>query len=97
MAAAGQTYVARLVYVADVPSPPGHEPEDATWLDEDPHILVGNDGTVVLDNEWWLNEEAGTTFTSEVLDPLLAEPETPRSQSHRGGPAGRPAREWHPR
>jgi pimeloyl-ACP methyl ester carboxylesterase len=76
-AATGETSVVRLLYVAAVPWLPDGAPADLSWL-EDPHILSG-DGTHVLDNEWWLNEEAGTTFTEEVRRHLREHPRRPMS------------------
>ena len=57
-------------------SPAGSEPE------EDPHILVFDDGTFVLDNEWWLNEEAGTTMPSHVLGIFASTHGVPRVRRH---------------
>ncbi len=79
-AAAGESSVAHLVYIAGIPNPDpeafppaGSEPED------DAHILVLDDGTFVLDNDWWLNEEAGTTMPSHVLAYLREHPRRPAS------------------
>jgi pimeloyl-ACP methyl ester carboxylesterase len=81
-AAAGEPSVTHLVYIAGIPnpdpgvfSPAGSEPE------EDPHILVFDDGTFVLDNEWWLNEEAGTTMPSHVLAHLREHLRRPASSA----------------
>lgn len=78
VAATGGRSVIRLLYIAAVPSLPDGAPADLSWLENDPHILAG-DGTHVLDNEWWLNEEAGTTFTEEVLQHLRQHPRRPMS------------------
>lgn len=76
-ATTGETSVIRLLYVSAVPWLPDGAPADLSWL-EDPHILVG-DGTHVLDNEWWLNEEAGTTFSEEVRRHFRQHPRRPMS------------------
>lgn len=76
-AVTGEPSVIRLLYVAAIPWLPDGAPADLSWL-EDPHILVGG-GTHVLDNEWWLNEEAGTTFTQGVRRHLRQQPRRPMS------------------
>ena len=76
-ATTGETLVVRLLYVAAVPWLPDGAPADLSWL-EDPHILSG-ENTHVLDNEWWLNEEAGITFTEEVRQHLRQHPRRPMS------------------
>jgi pimeloyl-ACP methyl ester carboxylesterase len=78
VAATGGTSVTRLLYIAAIPSLPDGAPADLSWMEDDPHILVG-DGTHVLDDEWWLNEEAGTTFTEEVLQHLRQHRRRPMS------------------
>ena len=50
---------------------------DLSWIHDDPHLIVHDDGTFVLDNDWWLNEEAGTTFPPEVVDHLRRNPRRP--------------------
>jgi pimeloyl-ACP methyl ester carboxylesterase len=80
MAAAGEASVSRLIYVSDVPMPPKNHPADLAWIDDDPHVLAREDGTFVLDNDWWLNEEAGTTFTPDVVDHLRRHPRRPVSR-----------------
>jgi hypothetical protein len=50
---------------------------DLSWIHDDPHLIVHDDGTVVLDNDWWLNDEAGTTFSPEVVDHLRRNPRPP--------------------
>ena len=74
MAAAGEPSVTRLIYISAVPAPPNDQPDDLSWVDEDPHVLAREDGTFVLDNDWWLNEEAGTTFTLDVVEHLRRHP-----------------------
>jgi hypothetical protein len=69
--------VIRLIYVADVPMPSDHDVDDLSWIHEDPHVIVRDDGTFVLDNEWWLNEEAGATFSPEVVEHLRRNPRRP--------------------
>lgn len=83
IAAGGEAPVSHLIYVADVPKKADtHEGEDLSWAMDDPHVLVRGDGTFVLDNDWWLNEEAGTTFSTEVLAHLR---QHPRRAAARGG------------
>ena len=74
VAAAGQESVKRLICVSGVPGPVGSSEEDANWMDEDPHVRLNAAGTFVLDNRWWLTEEAGTTFASEVVEHLWRHP-----------------------
>jgi len=77
MAAMGESSVVRLMYVADIPKPSNDEVRDLSWIHDDPHLIVYDDGTFVLDNDWWLNEEAGTTFPLEVVDHLRRNPRRP--------------------
>ena len=81
IAADGETSVVQLVYVADIPKPPSSQGEDDNWLDDDPHILTGPDGMCVLDNEWWLNEEAGATFPREVQQHCREHPRRPATRT----------------
>jgi pimeloyl-ACP methyl ester carboxylesterase len=79
-AAVGRT-VTRLVFVTGLPVglpavPPGRE--DVLAL---PQILDLGDGTFVLDNDWWLDEEAGTTFPDDVRAWLREHPRRPMSWS----------------
>jgi pimeloyl-ACP methyl ester carboxylesterase len=77
-AAAGEPSVTHLVYIAGIPNPdPGVFPPDGSEAEEDPHVLVFDDGRFVLDNDWWLNEEAGTTMPSHVLAHLREHPRRP--------------------
>jgi pimeloyl-ACP methyl ester carboxylesterase len=73
LAADGEPSVARLVYVSNVPAP-ARDFGFTDWIDEDPAVLTYPDGTFVLDNDWWLNEEAGATFPPEVLSHLRQHP-----------------------
>lgn len=77
MAAENEQSVVRLVYVSCVPRPAA-EGSDAGWLDDEPHVAV-HDGMHVLDNDWWLNEEAGTTFATDVVEHLRRFPRRPAS------------------
>jgi pimeloyl-ACP methyl ester carboxylesterase len=79
LAAEVESSVIRLIYVADVPMPSGDEVDDLSWIQDDPHVIVGDDGMFVLDNDWWLNEEAGATFPPEVVDHLRRNPRRPIS------------------
>ncbi len=78
VAAIGPSSVARLVYVAAVPSLPEGTPADLSWIEGDAHILLG-EGTYVLDNDWWLDEEAGSTFPQAVRQHLRRHPRRPVS------------------
>jgi pimeloyl-ACP methyl ester carboxylesterase len=84
MAAAGETSVIHLIYICDVPKPSSNEDEDVSWIEEDPHVIIRNDGTFVLDNDWWLNEEAGTTFPPEVVEHLRRNPRRPQAMAVMG-------------
>jgi len=80
-AAARELSVAHLVYIAGIPNPDPELFPPAESEEEDPHILVLDDGTFVLDNDWWLNEEAGTTMPSHVLAHLREHPRRPASSA----------------
>ena len=67
----------RLLYVASVPDPAGHA-AGSGWIEQDPHLII-RDGTHILDNDWWLNEETGTTFPSHVVEHLRRHPRRPAS------------------
>jgi pimeloyl-ACP methyl ester carboxylesterase len=80
MAAAGEASVTRLIYVSASPMRPNDHPDDLSWVDQDPHIIARDDGTFILDNDWWLNEEAGTTFPHDVVEHLRRHPRRPVSR-----------------
>jgi pimeloyl-ACP methyl ester carboxylesterase len=48
----------------------------------DPHIDVDEHDATLLDGDWWLNEEAGATFPSEVREFLAAHPRRRAAQPH---------------
>jgi pimeloyl-ACP methyl ester carboxylesterase len=77
--AAGEATVTRLVYVAAVPLPIRIQEGDVSWAEADPHVIVRDDGTFVLDNDWWLAEEKGATFSPEVTEHLRRNPRRPAS------------------
>jgi pimeloyl-ACP methyl ester carboxylesterase len=79
VAAAGETNVTRLIYVASYPELIRDHGEDVSELEEHPHIIVGQDGMYVLDNDWWLTEEKGTTFSPQVREHLRRHPRRPAS------------------
>ena len=55
-AASGEPSVTHLVYIAGIPNPdPGVFPPDGSEAEDDPHVLVFDDGRFVLDNDWWLS------------------------------------------
>jgi pimeloyl-ACP methyl ester carboxylesterase len=79
-AAVGEA-VTRLVFVSGLPV---SLPVMGTTRVEalaNPHLLDLGNGTFVLDNDWWLDEEAGTTFPCEVRQWLRAHPRRPMSWS----------------
>lgn len=78
-AAAREPSVAQLVYIAGIPNPDPDLFPPAESEEEDAHILELDDGTFVLDNDWWLNEEAGTTMPRHVLAHLREHPRRPAS------------------
>ena len=81
-AAVGELSVAHLVYIAGIPNPgPDLFPPAGSEPEEDAHILVFDDGTFVLDSDWWLNEEAGTTMPSHVLAHFREHPRRPASSA----------------
>jgi pimeloyl-ACP methyl ester carboxylesterase len=80
MAAAGEPSVTRLIYVSAVPMAPSDHPADLSWVDQDPHVLAREDGSFVLDNDWWLNEEAAATFRPDVVEHLRRHPRRPVSR-----------------
>ena len=77
VAAAGEATVSRLIYVASVPMDVSVHAGDISWLENHPHIIVRPDGTNVLDNDWWLNEEKGASFSAEVAEHLRRHPGGP--------------------
>jgi len=81
MAAAEETSVKHLIYVADIPRRVDrYEGQDLAWAEQDPHVIVNRE-TFVLDNDWWMNEEAGTTFSREVADHLRRHPRRPAARA----------------
>jgi pimeloyl-ACP methyl ester carboxylesterase len=81
-AAAGEPSVTHLVYIAGIPNPdPGVFPPAGSEAEDDRHILVFNDGTFVLDNDWWLSEEAGTTMPGHIQAHLREHPRRPASSA----------------
>jgi pimeloyl-ACP methyl ester carboxylesterase len=91
IAADGEQSVTRLVYVSNVPSA-ARDFGFTDWIDEDPEVITYEDGTFVLDNEWWLNEEAGTTFPPEVLSHLRHHPRRRASRKSMSDP--QPTTAW---
>lgn len=75
MAAVDEPSVCRLVYVSAVPRPRTDQRFDVSWIENDPHIRVQADGSYVLDNDWWLTDDAAVrTFPPHVLDHLRQHP-----------------------
>nr|WP_281357209.1 alpha/beta hydrolase [Cellulomonas septica] len=79
LAAVGATGVVGLVYVAAVPRVPDAAARDTLWFRDNPHVTVGEDGTFVLDDRWWREEEAGATFPPDVREHLAHHPRRPAS------------------
>ena len=87
MAAEGEAAVVRLIYVANIPSPPDDvETLDTSWIDNDPHILVNADQSFVLDNDWWFEAEVERLFSGEVLEHLRHHPRRPASRAAAADP-----------
>ena len=75
MAAVDEPSVCQLVYVSAVPRPRTKERFDVSWIENDPKIRVSADGSYVLDNDLWLNEDdAVKTFPPDVLAHLRQHP-----------------------
>lgn len=72
-AADGEPAVVGLLYVNTVPRDAGFV-EDVGWLDGNEHLLWFDDGTYVLDDRWWREDEAGATFPAEVREVLRTHP-----------------------
>ncbi len=80
VAAAGVHDVVRLVVVSTTPLPPTVQVRRASWFDEGGRIYLDKGrATFVLDSDWFLNEEKGTTFKPEVRDHLRRNPRRPAS------------------
>lgn len=74
VASAGEVPVAHLVYVSCCPRAEGSPGPGTGWLEEHPRIAITDHGTHLLDDEWWLQEEAGTTFPEDVRRHLRRHP-----------------------
>jgi len=86
--------VVRLVYVASIPwLPPSDEQEPAPAGDPDlTHIVFGEDGTMVLDNDWFPDSDPTmATMPPEVMDHLRSHPRRPMSLDAALAPAERAA------
>ena len=77
--------ITRLVYVTAIPRPLGTTPIDpipgvveAGELDTS-HLRFDEDGTCVLDDEWWLSEGEVSTCSNEALDHLRTHRRRPMS------------------
>ena len=79
---AGDLGVRRLIYVSAVPSAP---PDDHTGPPPGPdpdttHLVFADDGTVTLDNDWFLTSDpAVATMAPVVVEHLRAHPRRPMS------------------
>ena len=72
--------VARLVYVASVPGVAQSDRlQPAPTADPDlTHIVFGDDGTMVLDNDWFVTSDpAVATLPAEVIEHLRSHPRRP--------------------
>lgn len=75
-----QVSVTRLVYVSAIPGlPPSEDREPAPSMELDlTHIVFGDDGTAVLDNDWFVNSDpAVASMPAEVIDHLRSHPRRP--------------------
>lgn len=72
--------IARLVYFSAIPGlPPSDEQEPAPSMEVDvSHIAFGDDGTAVLDNDWFVDADpAVATMSPEVIEHLRSHPRRP--------------------
>lgn len=86
--------IVRLVYVSSIPGlPPTDDAEPAPAGDLDlTHIVFGEDGTTVLDNDWFPDSDPTmATMPSEVIDHLRSHPRRPMSLDAALAPAERAA------
>jgi pimeloyl-ACP methyl ester carboxylesterase len=67
MAAAGESSVIRLIYIGEIPR---RQIEDPSWIYSDPNVRIGDDGTIRLVGNWWLEDQGAALFTGEVADYL---------------------------
>jgi len=75
VAAANESNVCRLVYVAAIPHSRTQERFDQSWIEKDPLVRVSADGSFVLDNDLWLSQDdAVKTFPPDVLAHLRRHP-----------------------
>lgn len=69
VAAAGAHDVVRLVFVGAAPLPVTVQPRAVEFFDAEPVIHVDRSAaTFLLDSEWWLYEEKGTTMPPDVQE-----------------------------
>jgi pimeloyl-ACP methyl ester carboxylesterase len=76
--AANPETVAHLVMVSGVP-PETPDPSISAAMLANPRVLKLSDGTTVLDNTWWVEEEAASTFAPEVREYARRNPRRPSS------------------
>jgi pimeloyl-ACP methyl ester carboxylesterase len=86
--AADRNRVVHLVLVSGVPVD-ASRPVDFAAFDANPHIQQLDDDRVLLDNEWWVEEEAASTFPDEArqyarLNPRRPSPRKTFEQVNRG-------------
>lgn len=89
------TPVTHLTYLSCTPRAAGTAGPGTDWIDDHPHLRRTTRGTFLLDEEWWLTQEAGTTFPPEVVARLRAHPRREASlrtetDAYPPGPPG-----WH--
>jgi pimeloyl-ACP methyl ester carboxylesterase len=80
-AAAGEPSVTHLVYIAGIPNPDPRRVPAGCRAGGRPACPGVRRRQFVLDNEWWLHEEAGTTMPSHVLAHLREHPRRPASSA----------------
>jgi pimeloyl-ACP methyl ester carboxylesterase len=71
--------VTRLVFVSGLPVTLPEIPPTREEILAIPHLIDLGDGRFVLDNDWWLEEEAGATFPEEIRAWLRGHPRRPIS------------------
>ena len=65
MAAARESSVIRLIYIAEIPR---RQIEDPSWIYSDPNVEIGDDGTIRLVANWWREDQGAALFAGELAD-----------------------------
>ncbi|NAZ86070.1 alpha/beta fold hydrolase [Kineococcus indalonis] len=92
VASHGEEGVRHLLHVASCPRAAGSAGLGTGWIEQHEHIALTGRGTSLLDDEWWLEQEVGTTFPAHVREHLRRHPRRPASvridTDAQEGPAG---------